>query len=275
MKKVEWIKLYTDLFENEKIKQIADFPDGDALIVIWIRMLILAGKRNDGGYIYLTPSVPYTDKMLASSLQKPLPVVQLALETFKAFGMIDIKDDGYIVVTNWDRYQNIDGLEEIREQGKERSARYRARQKSGSAPDAVPEDPIPDSEETNVEEPALDRKEVTAKGKKPQEGSRASYEAIIDEFTKDANLKECIFEFIKMRKLNKKPMTNRALKIMLNRLVNLSTDTETQFKILDQSIFRCWDSVYELRSDYQPSRRIGANGVKLTGETKSDLDGII
>ena len=63
---VKWIKITTDMFSNRKIRQIEVLPDGDALIVIWVRLLLLAGTINDSGRIYLTPEIPSTDQMLAA-----------------------------------------------------------------------------------------------------------------------------------------------------------------------------------------------------------------
>lgn len=304
MKKVEWIKLYLDLFDNEKIKQIMGLPKGDTLIVIWIKLLILAGKRNDNGYIYLTPSVPFTDKMLAASLQKPVSVVRLALDTFASFGMIELRDDCYIIVKNWEKYQNIDGLEKVRDQTKKRVEAYRDRQRVALDSVTVPEDvtggnvtvtlhSVTSNEESNVTvtdgnateeevrieiEKEKERKKQAKKETKesaPRDGTKASYQTIIDGFTDRDDLKAIIFEFIKMRKLAKKPMTDRALTLLLNDLKKLGNTPEMQMKILDQSIIHNWLSVYALKRDYKPSNLIGTNGVKLTGETQSDLDAIL
>ena len=52
-----------------------------------------------------------------------------------------------------------------------------------------------------------------------------------------------------MRKAIKKPMTDKAISIMLARLGRLSTDPEEQVKILEQSIANCWSNIYELKDD--------------------------
>lgn len=128
MLQVKWIKLSTDIFNNRKIHQIEKMPDGDALIVIWLKLLILAGSINDCGLVYFTKDLPYTDQLLATEFDRPLATIQLALATFQSFGMIDIVDN-VIAVSNWEKYQNAEGLDKIREQTKARVARYRANQK--------------------------------------------------------------------------------------------------------------------------------------------------
>lgn len=126
---IKWIKLSTDIFDNRKIKQIEAMPDGDALIVIWLKILTLAGTVNDNGCVYFTKDIPYTDQLLATQFGRPLATIQLALRVFQQFGMIEIVGN-MIYVSNWEKYQNVDGLERVREQTRERVARHRERQKA-------------------------------------------------------------------------------------------------------------------------------------------------
>lgn len=128
MAEVKWIKITTELFDNRKIKQIESLPDSDAIIVIWLKLLCLSGNINDNGYIYLTNEMPYTDQMLSTQFGKPLSTIRLALQTFQQFGMIEIIDD-VLKISNWEKYQNIEGLDKIREQNKLRKQRQREREK--------------------------------------------------------------------------------------------------------------------------------------------------
>jgi predicted phage replisome organizer len=125
MADVKWIKVSTDMFESSrKIKQIEVMPEGDTILVIWLKLLLLAGNVNDGGNIYITPEIPYTDEMLANELRRPLATVRMALSIFEKFGMIEIIDD-ILRLSSWEKYQNIEGLEKIREQNRKRVAKCR------------------------------------------------------------------------------------------------------------------------------------------------------
>lgn len=128
MSDVKWIKLSTDIFDNRKIRQIEKMPDGDSIIVIWLKLLILAGNVNDGGLVYFTKDIPYTDQLLATQFDRPLATVQLAVNTFERFGMIEIIDN-LICVSNWEKYQNVESLERIREQTRKRVAKHREQKK--------------------------------------------------------------------------------------------------------------------------------------------------
>lgn len=135
---VKWIKLMVDVFDNQKIRQIESMPDGDGIIVVWFYILCLAGTINDGGAIYLTREVPYTEEMLATFMRRPLNLVKMALNVFERFGMIQVVDD-VICISNWAKYQNVDGMERIREQTRERVARHRAQKRlaAGETPDVT------------------------------------------------------------------------------------------------------------------------------------------
>lgn len=72
--------------------------------------------------------------------------------------------------------------------------------------------------------------------------------SIIDAYTENENLKQAINDFILMRKQIKKPMTDRAVKLMLNDLDKLTSCDETKISILNQSIQHCWQGVFELKN---------------------------
>ena len=128
MAQVKWIKLSTDIFDNRKIKMLESMPDGDALVVIWLKILILAGEVNDGGLIYFTRDIPYTPEILSTQFNRPISTIQLALRTFEQFGMIEIVND-LIMVSNWEKYQSVDKMQEIREYNRLAKQRSRERQK--------------------------------------------------------------------------------------------------------------------------------------------------
>ncbi|MBE6556106.1 MAG: hypothetical protein E7663_07785 [Ruminococcaceae bacterium] len=130
---VQWIKLYTDMFDtSRKIKYIEQMPRGDTFLIIWIKMLLLAGRVNDGGALYITPTKPYDKKSLAAEFRRPVKAVAGALDIFEECGMIERSENG-IRILAWQDYQNVDRMAEIREQTRERTARSRARKKADSS----------------------------------------------------------------------------------------------------------------------------------------------
>lgn len=127
MSDVKWIKIVTDIFDDEKILLIEQLPDADSVIVIWFKLLCLAGKQNNGGVFVLNNRVPYTLQMLSTIFRRKESIVTLALKTFEEFGMIEIVDC-VITIPNWEKIQNISGLDSIREKARLRQAKYREKQ---------------------------------------------------------------------------------------------------------------------------------------------------
>jgi predicted phage replisome organizer len=89
MADVSWIKLKTDMFSDEKIEFIESMPEGDSIIVIWLKLLTLAGKCNSGGFIMLSDNIAYTEQMLVNKFKRSNLVVNLAIRTFLELGMIE------------------------------------------------------------------------------------------------------------------------------------------------------------------------------------------
>lgn len=114
MSDIKWIKINVNMFDDEKIKIIQALPEGDAILIIWIKLITLAGKTNYGGYVYVSDNVPYTEEMLSIVFGKPLPIIKLALETFTKLEMIEIDEKG-IYLINFEKHQSLDRLEELRE----------------------------------------------------------------------------------------------------------------------------------------------------------------
>ena len=129
MSEISWIKLRIDMFDDEKIKIIQSMPEGDALLVIWIRLIALAGKCNANGLVLVEDEFPYSDEMLSVIFGKPLSTVRLALKTFEKFRMVETTQKG-IYITNFEKHQNVEGMDRIREQNRIRKQRERERKKA-------------------------------------------------------------------------------------------------------------------------------------------------
>lgn len=128
MAEVKWIKITTNMFEDEKIKLIDAMPERDTIHYIWIRLLVQAGKTNANGFIFLTENIPYSEEMLSTIFNRPINSIRLALNTFESFGMIKI-ESSFLEITNWNKHQNIEGLDKIRKQNRERQSKFRNKSK--------------------------------------------------------------------------------------------------------------------------------------------------
>ena len=129
MAAVKWIKVVTDIFDDEKMLMIESIPSADSIIVIWFKLLAFAGKSNNNGVFMMNNRIPYTEDMLAAIFRRDSKTVRLALKTFEQFGMIEIIDN-IITIPNWDKHQSLDAYEKKKERDRKLQAERRARQKA-------------------------------------------------------------------------------------------------------------------------------------------------
>ncbi|WBK39940.1 replisome organizer [PinkBerry-associated phage LS06-2018-MD08] len=128
MGEVKWIKLIVNIFDDTKIKLIEKLPQGDTIIVIWFKLLCLAGKSNENGAMMINSEIAFNEDMLIAYLDREPTICKLALQTFQQYKMIEIVDNIFLLA-NWEKHQNIDGLNTIREQNRIRQQRYRDNKK--------------------------------------------------------------------------------------------------------------------------------------------------
>lgn len=280
MAEVKWIKIVTDMFDNRKIKQIEMMPDADAILVIWLKILCLAGLVNECGAIMFTPDIPYTDEMLAHEFNRPINTVRMALNMFERFGMIEIVDSVYMV-TNWEKYQNIDGLEKIREQTRLRNIDYRARKRAELPERDVTHDAgVTQCDATDID---IDKEEdidippynpplgdVTTEAapqetEKPKRRKRKQPEYIDDEtasvrirqWTTSQAMHDAVMEFVAFRREGREPMTMTALIKALNVLERKGADEEERIEMINQSILAGYRGVFPLSGNNKQTKPSG------------------
>lgn len=129
MAEVKWIKITTDIFDDEKILLIESLPDAYAIITVWFKLLCLAGKQNNSGVFMMNNQIPYTDKMIATIFRMKETTVTMAIQTFEQFGMIEVID-GVITIPNWGKHQDLDQLENRKTYMKNYMQEYRKKQQA-------------------------------------------------------------------------------------------------------------------------------------------------
>ena len=125
---VKWIKICTNIFDDEKILLIESMPDPDAIITIWFKLLCLAGKQNNHGVFMINDKIPFTDEMFSVIFRRKVTTIRMALEVFENFGMIEIVD-GVVTIPNWEKHQSLDALEKRRKSDRERQQKRRDEQR--------------------------------------------------------------------------------------------------------------------------------------------------
>ena len=167
----KWIKITTDLFDDEKILLIESLPEADSIIVIWFKLLCLAGKQNNSGVFMFSNQMPFTEKMLATIFRRKESTINLALQTFEKFGMVEIVDD-LITIPNWGKHQSLDQLEHKKEYMRTYMQDYREKQKT-IACKTNSKSNCKTNSKTNVSEADIERdKEERLEEEKEREGEK-------------------------------------------------------------------------------------------------------
>ena len=106
---------------------IESLPSADSIIVIWFKLLCLAGKTNNNGVFLMNDTLAYTDEMLGTIFRRDVNTIRLALDTFERFGMIEVIQ-GVITIPNWGKHQTLDKIEKKTEYMRKYMQDYRKKQ---------------------------------------------------------------------------------------------------------------------------------------------------
>jgi predicted transcriptional regulator len=98
----------------------------------------------------------------------------------------------------------------------------------------------------------------TTKGQRKDTNKNEKNEKNEEEVNNKTALDSAIDDFIQFRKQSKKPMTDKAVKLIREKLDKMASDDDTKIAILNQSIEQGWTGIYPLKTDKQ-IKPIGAN----------------
>lgn len=240
-------------------------PEADGIIVIWFKLLCLAGKNNNGGVFILGDKIPYTEEMLATIFRRKKTLVSLALGTFEKFGMIEIIDN-VITIPKWEKHQNIDGLQRIKEQTKKRVSNYRARQKAlCNVTDNVTVTSSNATEEDKDKEKNIDIEKESATDV-AEEAVKVPYQEIMELFNTI-----CV-SFPKVTKMTEK--RKKAVKARFNNGYTLE-DFKRAFETAEQSDFLKGNNDRKWKADFDWLTNENNLAKTLEGKYNNKQGGII
>ena len=250
MADVKWIKLTTDMFDNRKIKHLRRLPDGNNIVLIWVMLLTMAGRCNSNGMIFLTENIPYTPKMLADELDFEENTVKLALASLEQLNMV-VTDQGYFTIAGWEEYQNIEGMEKIREQNRIRQANFKAKKKllQGNVTDNVT---ITEGNALDIEEDKdIDREEDK---KSVRETTPTLLKRLLPDYIIPEVLAEKMGEWITYKMERKEPYKEQGMKSLLRQIENnqLQYGEKAVCDLIDESMANGWKGIIFDRLKQKP-----------------------
>lgn len=257
MNGADWVRLYTDFFDNPKIRQIKKRPqkDGDTIITIWVNLICLAGKQNRCGVFMLTDTIPYTDEMLANEIERPYETeFAPAMAVLRQYEMI-IDIDGVPAIKNWGVYQQqLDTLDKQREQNRVRVQRYRDKQKEirNNNKGVTHYNTVTtrittrtcNGDVTHTElELEKDKDIIKERMKEDKEikeiennNARETYQSIMDDMCLEQSVRPTMWAFVKHCQLNGKTLTNDKLTNILVEMDLQNLTAEEKNKVLLDAI---------------------------------------
>lgn len=272
MADVKWIKITTDIFDDEKILLVESMPEADSLIVIWFKLLCLAGKMNNSGVFMLNDKIAYTDKMLSTIFRRKETTVQLALQTFEQFGMIEIID-GVITIPNWGKHQSLDQLEKKRVSQREYMRQYREKQKLLSCNTNSKA-----NSKANVSRPEedkeRDKEKEEDKNKSVRETTHTLFQRLLPDYVLSPDLQDKMGEWITYKTERKEPYKEQSMKSLLRQVENnsLKYGDQAVCNLIDDSMANGWKGIIFDRLQNQKNQRKPASGGYQRQTKAEELD---
>ncbi len=101
-------------------------------------------------------------------------------------------------------------------------------------------------------------KDIRGMGEEEKKPKKKTFEDVFSENQFPEELENTLRDFIDMRKTIKKPMTTRALELLIKNLRKLTNLEDEQIAILNQSIEHSWQTVYPLKTENNHSNSKGS-----------------
>lgn len=238
-KRYYWMRLQEGFFNSKRIKKLRRIAGGDTFTIIYLKMQLLA-LRGEGVLEYTGLENTFAEE-LALDLDEDADNVEVTLNYLLSCGLMETSDEKEFFLPYC--------ASNIGSEGSSAKRMREHREKQATLCDAPSVTLLSQCDETPSHcygeiEKEKDIEIEIEKDKKPAAPD------VFFEFAKgNENLLEALKEFQKMRTKKKKPLTDRAKKLLCTSLEKLSSDPEIQARIVDQSTERCWDGFYELKEN--------------------------
>lgn len=255
MAALNWIKLSVGLFSNPKIRYLLSQKSGDKFVLLWIFLLTSAGRCNDNGLVYLSESIPYTARLLASELGFSEKVAEAALDLFKQLGMIDM-NSGFISIVGWDEHQSVDELEKRRASDRDRQQKHREKQKQSAAEKArdchvTVTDVSRDGHGVEEEAKKETEEETNLNGECPpkspkEESSSALFKRVVHEYGFSEELHGKLVEWMQYKAERKESYKETGLRSLLRQTQQKAVEygDRAVCEVIDTSMASGWKGIF-------------------------------
>lgn len=252
-----YMRLKEDFFESEEMVLLEALQDGMLYQNILLKLYCRSLKSE--GRLMFNNVIPYNAEMIAKLTRHQVGTVEKALEIFKQMGLIEILDNGAIYMLNIQSYigkssseadrqrQYQHKIEAEKETCKESNKISCKKSNKISCKKSTPYIEI-DKDIDNIKAKDTDT-DTDTENSTPNKKTKKGFDAVVEEYTTNEELKAAIFDFIQFRKAIKAPLTDRALTLCLNKLDKLANNDLEKIAVLNQSIERGWKGLFEVKDN--------------------------
>lgn len=254
-KKYYWLKLKKDFFKRHDIQIIENMPNGKDYVLFYLKLLVESVDHNGG--LRFNETIPYNEQMLATITNTNIDTVSKAMELFRSLGMVEILDDQTIYMNEVSKMLGAETYwaEKKREQRQKAKLNLSETPQIGHCPSGVQTvqamSKVEIEKEIDIElDKDIEKEKDKKKKKKP---ANADFTSLISSYTSNENLIEALNAFVEMRISIKAKPTERAMKMLLNKLDKMTQSDDEKILILENSIMNNWKDVYELKNQQRGS----------------------
>lgn len=228
--------------------------------IIWIGMISNADDEGRGraAASYLKGRILPYDELRIADIDKAL----LEISQKMSVKLYEIEGSRFYELTHWQNWQSLNRP---------------TKSKLPAPPDCGEGEIILNSENSLstheqlteyslLEKKGKEKKGIEEKGNISKKECGETFDELIDKYTVCKELKDSLVEFIKMRKLIKKPMTNKALELIFEKLDKLASSDTEKVEILNQSICNSWQGVFELKNDRRKNNEVKGQAINYDEE---------
>ncbi|MEK0313711.1 hypothetical protein [Cohnella sp. 56] len=218
-----WIKLHRNMLDNPAVCKDAEH------LAVWVFLLLNATHKPydtmiGGKRVTLQPGQLVTSRVtLSDELDISQSKVERIINLFKIEQQIEqqtFSKNRVISILNWHKYQES---EHQNEQEVDTN-----RTPSEHQPDTNKNKRIKELKNTRTEE---------------------QKNLLFAAYTSNPDLISCLDSFSELRKKIKKPLTDRAITLLLGKLDELATGDVDKIAILEQSILNSWQGIFPLKGE--------------------------
>ena len=239
-KKYYWLKLQKDFFKRHDIRIVENMPNGKDYILFYLKLLVESVSHY--GHLRFSDTIPYTPEMLATITNTNIDVVKSAIELFGGLHMIEILDDATIFMSEIDKMIGLETEWAVKKR------LYR----QGQTPIKTIE-----GQKKTMSDKSKNKSKSKSIDKENNTGSKLS------NYTANLALIDSITAFIEMRKSIKKPMTDKAMDMMLKKLDSLANDDAGKIEVLNQSTMNCWQGIFPVKDQKNKNADTDYPGILL------------